>query len=56
MRPAAFTPHRHDHLLQLFTTIDGTGTPTNEVATLNPDGSVPDSGPCEAARGPAPAA
>ena len=28
---------------QFFTTIDGTGTHTDEVVTLNPDGSVPDS-------------
>ena len=28
---------------EFFTTIDGTGTHTDEVVTLNPDGSVPDS-------------
>ena len=36
---------------QLFATIDGTGPHTDEVVTLNPDGSVPDSalhGPLEA--------
>ena len=45
--PTAFTP-TGTVTYQFFTTIDGTGTPTNEVATLNPDGSVPDS----ALRGP----
>ena len=42
--PAAFTP-TGTVTYQFFTTIDGTGPHTDEVITLNPDGSVPDSAP-----------
>ena len=40
--PTSFTP-TGTVTYQFFTTIDGTGTPTDEVVTLNADGSVPDS-------------
>jgi hypothetical protein len=40
--PAAFTPTGTVRY-EFFTTVDGTGPHTDEVVTLNPDGTVPDS-------------